>query len=250
MLAVRLIPCLDMDDGRVVKGVRFNNLRDAGDPVTLAAAYNGDGADEISVLDVGATVKSRDTMLDVIRNLAKQVFVPLSAGGGVRSTADMRRMLEAGADKVSVCSAALQNPGLLTEAAARFGSQCVVISIDAARFNGSWKAMSAGGSRDSGRDAVEWAKEAVDRGAGEILLNSIDRDGTHAGYDLDLIHTISKTVDVPIIASGGAGDPDHLAEAVGTGASAVLLASVLHDGQWTISGLKQELKKRGVRVRC
>ncbi len=250
MLAVRLIPCLDMDDGRVVKGVRFNNLRDAGDPVTLAAAYNADGADEISVLDVGATVKSRDTMLDVIRNLARQVFVPLSAGGGVRSVADMRRMLEAGADKVSICSAALADPGLLTEAADRFGAQCVVISIDAARHNGSWKAMSAGGSRDSGRDAVQWAKEAVDRGAGEILLNSIDRDGTHAGYDLDLIHTIAKAVDVPIIASGGAGDPDHLAEAVGAGASAVLLASVLHDGQWTITGLKRELKKRGVRVRC
>lgn len=250
MLPVRMIPCLDINHGRVVKGVQFQSLRDAGDPVERADAYNRDGADEISVLDVGATVESRDTLLTVIRELARRVFVPLSAGGGVRSAADMRAMLEAGADKVSLCSAALDKPELLTRCAARFGNQCVVISIDAKRTDRGWEAMAAGGNRKTGRNAVSWAREAVERGAGEILLNAIDRDGTQNGYDLELIHAISSVVNVPVIASGGAGNADHMAEAVGAGASAVLLASVLHDGISTISRLKTDLQKRGVRVRC
>lgn len=250
MLPVRMIPCLDINHGRVVKGVQFKSLRDAGDPVERADTYNRDGADEISVLDVGATVESRNTLLTVIRELARRVFVPLSAGGGVRSAEDMRAMLEAGADKVSVCSAALDKPELLTSCAARFGNQCVVISIDALRTDRSWQAMAAGGSRETGRNAVSWAREAVERGAGEILLNAIDRDGTQNGYDLELIHAVSSVVNVPVIASGGAGNADHMAEAVGAGASAVLLASVLHDGLSTINRLKTDLQKRGVRVRC
>lgn len=250
MLPVRLIPCLDINNGRVVKGVKFTSLRDAGDPVERADFYNREGADEIAVLDVGATVGSRNTLIDVIRNLARRVFVPLSAGGGVRTLDDMRAMLEAGADKVSVCSAALDRPELLTEGAKRFGNQCIVISIDARRDNRGWQAMAAGGSRDSGRDAISWAIEAVDRGAGEILLNSIDRDGTQAGYDLDLIHRITRSVSVPVIASGGAGTADHMKEAVCAGASAVLLASLLHGGIFTINDLKTGLQEKGVRVRC
>jgi imidazole glycerol-phosphate synthase subunit HisF len=250
MLPVRLIPCLDINNGRVVKGIRFESLRDAGDPVERADFYNRDGADEIAVLDVGATVESRNTLIDIIRNLARRVFVPLSAGGGVRKVDDMRAMLEAGADKVSVCSSALARPELLTEGAKRFGNQCIVISIDARRKATGWQAMAVGGSRDSGRDAVSWAIEAVERGAGEILLNSIDRDGTQAGYDLELIHRITRSVSVPVIASGGAGTTDHMAKAVDAGASAVLLASLLHDGICTINDLKTGLQKKGVRVRC
>ncbi len=249
-MPVRLIPCLDINNGRVVKGVKFASLRDAGDPVERADFYNRDGADEIAVLDVGATVESRNTLIDIIRNLARRVFVPLSAGGGVRTVDDMRSMLEAGADKVSVCSSALARPELLTEGAKRFGNQCIVISIDARRNTSGWQAMAAGGSRGSGRDAVSWAIEAVERGAGEILLNSIDRDGTHTGYDLELIHRITRSVSVPVIASGGAGTTDHMAKAVDAGASAVLLASLLHDGICTINELKTGLQKKGVRIRC
>ncbi len=250
MLTTRVIPCLDVEDGRVVKGTCFKDIKDAGDPKELAALYNQQGADEIIFLDIGATYRSRKTMKDVVEKASRCVFVPLSVGGGISSIEDMRILLQAGADKVSVCSAALRDPQLLSQGANIFGSQCMVLSIDAKRSGSSWHAYIKGGREDTGKDALEWAKYAESLGAGEILLNSIDRDGTKAGYDLDLTRTISESVSIPVIASGGAGNLDQIADAVHKGkADAVLVASMLHSREYTVFGIKEELRKRGVRVR-
>ncbi len=250
MVTVRVIPCLDVSRGRVVKGVAFRNLRDAGCPARLARAYADQGADEIAVLDVAATPAGSASAAETVRLVSAGLFVPLTAGGGVRSLADVRRLLAAGADKVAICSAALADPALLGQAADAFGSQCVVLSIDAARAGNGWHACSHGGRRDTGRDAVAWAREGERLGAGEILLNSIDRDGAGAGYDLDLLKAVRAAVTVPLIASGGAGrPPDLLAAFRDGGADAALLASRLHDGTWTVAALKQYLRQEGVNVR-
>jgi cyclase len=263
MQAKRIIPCLDVDDGRVVKGVKFKGIQDAGDPVELARRYNDDGADELTFLDIGASYKSRATLLDVVRRVAAEVFIPLCVGGGIRTVDDMREAMNAGADKVSVCTSALKNPGLLTEMARAYGSQCVVLSIDAARAGTNregkpvWTAYSHGGREDTGIDAVEWAVLAVELGTGEILLNSIDADGTGTGYDLELTRTILEAVPVPVIASGGAGTLDQIANVLlppGTGdlwgnADAALLASLLHYGKTTIPEIKKYAESKGVCVR-
>ncbi|MGB4704979.1 MAG: imidazole glycerol phosphate synthase subunit HisF [Candidatus Saccharicenans sp.] len=250
MLTFRIIPCLDMDDGFVVKGIKFDNLVRVGDPVTLARKYYLEGADELIFLDVGATVKSRKTMIEVVEKVFKEIFIPLTAGGGIKNTQDIKNLLLAGADKVSLCTAAIQNPSLIEEAASLFGSQCVVISIDAARCGKSWHAFTCGGKVDSGLDAIEWAIQAEKLGAGEILLNSIDRDGTQTGYDLELLSRISEAVTIPVIASGGAGSLDQILKAITIGkADAVLLASSLHSGKLTISQVKNFLKEKGVNVR-
>ena len=250
MLAVRIIPCLDVDDGRVVKGIKFKSLIDAGDPVALAEYYNNEGADEITFLDIGATYKSRQILIDVVLEVSKRVFIPISVGGGIRSVEDMKQILRAGADKVSLCSAALKNPELLTKGSEAFGAQCIVLSIDAKRVNNSWHAYTHGGRKDTGIDVIEWAVKAEKLGAGEILLNSIDMDGTKAGYDLELTKTVSQAVKIPVIASGGAGNPNQMAEAVFKGkADAVLLASILHFGEYTIKDIKEYLKNKGVCIR-
>jgi cyclase len=246
----RVIPCLDVDAGRVVKGVEFVDLRDAGDPVELAARYDRDGADEVVFLDITATSDKRATVVELARRAADEVFVPLTIGGGIRSMADAQAVLDAGADKVSVNSAALQRPELIDELASRFGAQCVVLAIDAkSSVNGGWEAFLAGGRTPTGRDAIGWAREATGRGAGEILLTSMDRDGTNAGYDLALTAAVAAAVEVPVIASGGAGRLEHLTEAVRAGADAVLLASILHYGQHTVSEIKARLAADGVPVR-
>ncbi|MDR1326199.1 MAG: imidazole glycerol phosphate synthase subunit HisF [Treponema sp.] len=261
MQAKRIIPCLDVDDGRVVKGVKFKGIQDAGDPVKLARRYNDEGADELTFLDIGASYKSRATLLDVVRQVAGEVFIPLCVGGGVRSVDDMRDAMNAGADKVSVCTSALKNPSLLSEMARAYGSQCVVLSIDAKRVNENvWHAFSYGGRTDTGIDAVAWAKQAVELGAGEILLNSIDADGTGAGYDLALTRAILDAVHVPVIASGGAGNLDQIASvllppnAAGVrdtwgDADAALVASLLHFGKTTIPAIKKYAEAKGVCVR-
>jgi cyclase len=256
MQAKRVIPCLDVDDGRVVKGIKFKGIQDAGDPVELARRYNEEGADELTFLDIGASYKSRATLLDVVRKVAAEVFIPLCVGGGIRTVDDMREAMNAGADKVSVCTAALNNPGLLTEMARAYGSQCVVLSIDAARAgNGSggrpvWNAYSHGGRTDTGLDAVEWAVRAVKLGAGEILLNSIDADGTGAGYDLELTGIILDAVPVPVIASGGAGNLEQIAGVLlDPAADAALVASMLHYGKTTIPEIKKYAESKGVCVR-
>ena len=250
MLAKRVIPCLDVKDGRVVKGVRFVDLRDAGDPVEAALAYDAQGADELVFLDITASHEDRDIMLDVVRRTAEGVYMPLTVGGGVRSIEDVRRLLRAGADKVSLNTAALERPTLIREAAERFGSQCIVIAVDARREGASWGVYSHGGRRPVGRDAVEWAREAGALGAGEILLTSMDRDGTKDGYDLDLTRAISQAVPVPVIASGGAGSLEHLWEGLVEGcADAVLAASIFHFGIYTIAEAKAYLRDRGVPVR-
>lgn len=250
MLTARIIPCLDVDEGLVVKGVKFNNLTVVGDPVELALKYFQDGADELTFLDVGASVKSRKTMVEVVKKISEQIFIPLTAGGGIKSLNDIRELLLAGADKVSICTAAIENPALIKEASRVFGSQCIVLSIDAARVNSSWRAFMRGGHQDSGLEAVEWAIQGEAFGAGEILLNSIDRDGTRQGYDLELIQKVSEKVRVPVIASGGAGNLEQIYQAIISGkADAVLLASTLHYGEITISGIKKYLKSKGVRVR-
>jgi len=263
MQAKRIIPCLDVDDGRVVKGVKFKGIRDAGDPVELARRYNADGADELTFLDIGASYKSRKTLMDVVRQVAAEVFIPLCVGGGIRTVDDMREAMNAGADKVSVCTSALDRPELLSEMARAFGSQCVVLSIDAARSGfgaggrTTWNAYSHGGRTDTGRDAVEWAKLAVELGAGEILLNSIDADGTGEGYDLELTRAIIEAVPVPVIASGGAGNLDQIvqvltgprSEGAGTGADAALVASLLHFGMTTIPEIKKYAESKGICVR-
>ena len=252
MLATRLIPCLDVDDGRVVKGVKFTEISDAGDPVELAKLYNDQKADELVFLDIGASHKSRQTMLDVVEPVSRQVFIPLTVGGGIRTVADMRETLQAGADKVAMCTSALKNPALLSEGAERFGAQCIVLSIDAKRSpDGSgWHAYSHGARQDTGIDVIEWAQRGEALGAGEILLNSIDADGTKAGYDLELTRKVSESVRIPVIASGGAGNPEHVAEAAIEGkASAVLLASLLHFGDYTVNDFKSVMEQRGVSVR-
>ncbi len=261
-VAVRVIPCLDVDAGRVVKGVNFRDLRDAGDPVELAAAYDAEGADELVFLDITASSGGRDTMIEVVQRTADQVFIPLTVGGGVRSVADMDRLLRAGADKVSLNTAAIARPDLLAEAARRFGAQCVVLSVNARRVGGgfrgvvppgqqstSFEVTTHGGRRGTGIDAVWWAQHGAELGAGEILLNSMDADGTKAGFDLELIRAVRAVVDVPVIASGGAGAPAHFAPAVAAGADAVLAASVFHFGQLRIAEVKAALRAAGCPVR-
>jgi imidazole glycerol-phosphate synthase subunit HisF len=245
----RVIPCMDVDAGRVVKGTRFIDIRDAGDPVELAAHYDREGADELVFLDITATSDKRATVVELARRAADEVFVPFTIGGGVREVADAQAVLDAGADKVSVNSAALARPGLIDELARVFGAQCVVLAIDAKRTDPSWEAYVAGGRTPTGRDAADWAREGVARGAGEILLTSMDRDGTQDGYDLDLLHAISGAVDVPVIASGGAGEPEHLVEGLNAGADAALCASIFHYGRYTISEVKDRLAVAGVAVR-
>jgi cyclase len=251
MLCKRLIPCLDVKDGRVVKGVRFVELRDAGDPVAAALAYDAQGADELVFLDITASHEGRAIMLDVVRRTAEGIYMPLTVGGGVRSLEDIRTLLRAGADKVSVNTAALERPALVTEAARAFGSQCIVAAIDAkSASDGRWQVFTHGGRRPVGRDAVEWAREVAELGAGEILLTSMDRDGTGAGYDLALTRAVADAVSVPVIASGGAGRLEHLRDGVVEGrADAVLVASLFHFGQHTVAEAKRYLDERGVPVR-
>jgi cyclase len=245
----RVIPCLDVDGGRVVKGTGFVDLRDAGDPIELACRYDAAGADELVFLDITATSDKRETVVDLARRTADDVFIPFTIGGGVRSVADAQAVLDAGADKTSVNSAAIARPDLIDELVANFGAQCVVVAIDAKRSGDGWEAYVAGGRRPAGRDAVAWAAEAVQRGAGEILLTSMDRDGTNAGYDIELTATIADRVGVPVIASGGAGEPDHLVEALRAGADAVLCASIFHYGRHTVPELKEHLARAGIAVR-
>jgi len=252
MLAKRIIPCLDVTGGRVVKGINFVQLRDAGDPVETARAYSEQGADEITFLDITASHEERDTIAEVVRAVAQQVFVPLTVGGGIRVVADVRRMLQAGADKVSINTSAIQRPEFINEAAEQFGSQCIVLAIDAKRNpdGKSWMVYTHGGRKLIERDAVEWAREGVERGAGEILLTSMDCDGTKDGYDLELTRAISEAVSVPVIASGGAGTLEHLYEAAVEGkADAVLAASIFHFGEYSIQETKDYLRSRGVPVR-
>lgn len=250
MLRRRIIPCLDVADGRVVKGTNFVDLVDEGDPVAMAAAYARAGADEICFLDITATSDGRATMLATVRDTAEQVFVPLTVGGGIRSVADMRAALRAGADKVAVNSAAVRNPRLITACATAFGSQCVVVAIDARRTRSGWTIHTKGGRTDIGIDAVEWAGRAARLGAGEILLTSMDRDGTNAGYDVALLEAVRRRVDIPIIASGGAGSPQHLADALARGrADAVLAASIFHRDQYSVAVVKTELAAQGIPVR-
>jgi cyclase len=245
----RVIPCLDVDAGRVVKGTNFVDIRDAGDPVELAERYDREGADELVFLDITATSDKRDTIVDLARRTADNVFVPFTIGGGIRSVADAQGVLDAGADKVSVNSAAVARPELVGELADVFGAQCVVLAIDAKRVNGAWEVFVAGGRRSTGIDAVRWAREAVERGAGEILLTSMDRDGTNAGYDLELTRAVSDAVGVPVIASGGAGELSHLADALQAGADAALAASIFHFGRFSIPEAKRYLAGAGLAVR-
>jgi len=258
MLAKRIIPCLDVTGGRVVKGVNFVELRDAGDPVEIAARYNEQGADELTFLDITATSDERDLILPIIEAVASQVFIPLTVGGGVRSVADVRRLLNAEADKTSFNSAAISNPDVISDASARYGAQCIVVAIDAKRRQGAdatargegWDVYSHGGRKNTGLDAVAWAIEMTRRGAGEILLTSMDRDGTRSGFDLALTRAISDAVEVPVIASGGVGTLDHLADGVTIGgADAVLAASIFHYGEFTVRQAKEHLQSRGIPVR-
>jgi imidazole glycerol-phosphate synthase subunit HisF len=246
----RVIPCLDVDAGRVVKGTNFVDIRDAGDPVELAERYDAEGADELVFLDITATHEKRDTMVELARRTADNVFVPFTIGGGIRSIADAQAVLDAGADKVSVNSAAVARPALIDELADRFGAQCVVLAIDAKSSGDSWEVFVAGGRTPTGRDAVEWAREGTERGAGEILLTSMDRDGTSDGYDLALTTAVAGAVGVPVIASGGAGTLDHLADALRAGADAALCASIFHYGQHTVGEAKAHLAAAGIAVRA
>jgi cyclase len=248
-VAVRVIPCLDVDAGRVVKGVNFQSLRDAGDPVELASFYDAEGADELTFLDITASSGGRETMYDVVRRTADQVFIPLTVGGGVRSVSDINKLLRAGADKVSLNTAAVERPALLREAAERFGSQCVVLSVDARRSGRGFEVTTHGGRTGTGIDALEWAARGVALGAGEILLNSMDADGTTGGFDVELIRLIRAEVGVPVIASGGAGSVAHFGPAVAAGADAVLAASVFHFGTLRISQVKDALREAGHPVR-
>ncbi|NLG32467.1 MAG: imidazole glycerol phosphate synthase subunit HisF [Syntrophomonadaceae bacterium] len=251
MLAKRIIPCLDVHNGRVVKGVNFVNLRDAGDPVELAAYYDREGADEVVFLDISASYEQRKTMVEVVRDTAKEVFIPLAVGGGISNMDDIRNILKAGADKVSINSAAVKEPSIISEGARKFGSQCIVVAIDARRSqNGSWEVYINGGRVPTGLDALQWAKKVENLGAGEILLTSMDKDGTKDGYDLELTSAISSQVRIPVIASGGAGNLEHLYEAIDEGkADAVLCASIFHYGEYTIRKAKQYLANKGVPIR-
>ncbi|MFI7008022.1 imidazole glycerol phosphate synthase subunit HisF [Streptomyces sp. NPDC050145] len=249
-LAVRVIPCLDVDNGRVVKGVNFQNLRDAGDPVEMAKVYDAEGADELTFLDITASSGDRATTYDVVRRTAEQVFIPLTVGGGVRTADDVDKLLRAGADKVGVNTAAIARPDLIREIAERFGRQVLVLSVDARRTDaGAFEVTTHGGRRSAGIDAVEWAHRAAELGAGEILLNSMDADGTKDGYDLEMIEAVRKHVSVPVIASGGAGRVEHFAPAVAAGADAVLAASVFHFGDLRIGDVKSALREAGHPVR-
>ncbi|MCZ6566116.1 MAG: imidazole glycerol phosphate synthase subunit HisF [Gammaproteobacteria bacterium] len=254
-LAKRIIPCLDVDAGRVVKGVKFVDIRDAGDPVEIARRYDNEGADEITFLDITASSDNRDTIAQVVKKVAAQVFIPLTVGGGIRKVEDIRTMLNAGADKVGINTAAVFNPELVQQASKKVGSQCIVVSIDAKRVNGEdepskWEIFTHGGRKPTGIDAVEWAIKMEDFGAGEILLTSMDRDGTKIGFDLELTRTISETVGIPVIASGGVGTLAHLAEGVTIGkADAVLAASIFHFGEFSIQQAKQYMASQGIAVR-
>lgn len=265
MLAKRIIPCLDVTGGRVVKGVNFVELRDAGDPVEIAARYNEQGADELTFLDITATSDGRDLILHIIEAVASQVFIPLTVGGGVRTVDDVRRLLNAGADKTSFNSAAIANPQVIRDASAKYGSQCIVVAIDAKRRTAAdeqrpnaqgqpmgpgWDVYSHGGRKNVGLDAVAWARQMAEHGAGEILLTSMDRDGTKAGFDLALTRAVSDAIDIPVIASGGVGNLDHLADGIQKGgADAVLAASIFHYGEYTIAQAKQRMAERGIPVR-
>ncbi len=254
MLTKRIIPCLDMTRGRVVKGTSFTNLRDVGDPVALAARYYQEDADELVFLDIGATPEGRDTMVEVVEGVSRQVFIPLTVGGGLRNTSDMRRILEAGADKTAINTAAVLDPKIISEGAQRFGSQCIVVAIDAKRIAGTdelrWEVCTHGGRKPTGIDAVAWAKQAVELGAGEILLTSWDADGHRAGYDIELTSTISEAVTVPVIASGGAGSLEHLYRVLIDGkADAILAASIFHYQTYSIRQVKDYLAEKGVAIR-
>ena len=251
-LAKRVIPCLDVTAGRVVKGVNFVDLRDAGDPVEIAARYDREGADELAFLDITASSDERDILLDVIERVAGQVFIPLTVGGGVRRVEDVRRLLNAGADKVSINTAAVQNPDLVREASDKVGNQCIVVAIDAKRSadGASWEVYTHGGRKSTGLDAVQWARRMTEAGAGEILLTSMDRDGTRDGFDLELTRAVSEAVGVPVIASGGVGTREHLAQGVLEGkADAVLAASVFHFGEFSVREAKEHMRLRGIEVR-
>jgi len=252
-LAKRIIPCLDVDRGRVVKGVRFVEIRDAGDPVEVARRYDAEGADEITFLDITASSDNRDTMLHVVEAVAGEVFIPLTVGGGIRSLDDIRRLLNAGADKVSINTAAVHDPEFVRNAAARFGSQCIVVAIDAKQVADdppSWEIFTHGGRNSTGLDAIDWARRMADYGAGEILLTSMDRDGTKSGFDLALTRAVSEAVNVPVIASGGVGTLDHLVDGVREGAAdAVLAASIFHFGEYTIKAAKRHMAEHGIEVR-
>ena len=258
MLAKRIIPCLDVKDGRVVKGINFINLKDAGDPVETASAYSKEGADEVVFLDIAASFEKRGTILEVVTKTAEKVFIPLTVGGGIRNLADIRLLLKSGADKISINTAAVENPNLIKKSAEEFGSQCIVVAIDAKKSqkpkaNGqwlTWEVYTYGGRKPTGLDAVMWARKAEELGAGEILLTSMDKDGTKDGYDLELTRAISEAVNIPVIASGGAGNLKHLYEALTIGkADAVLAASIFHYGEYSIKEAKEYLKKKGILVR-
>jgi imidazoleglycerol phosphate synthase cyclase subunit len=249
-MLTRIIPCLDCRDGRVVKGIRFGNLRDVGSPAALAAAYESQGADEIMLLDIAATPDGRRHQIETVRSVRESLSIPLSVGGGVRGADDASRLLDEGADKIAVNSAAVRDPQLLGELARRFGSQCTVLAVDAAlREEADWEVVVLSGQERTGIDALQWCREAVDRGAGEILLTSWDRDGTRSGYDLALIEQVSRAVKVPVIASGGANTPEHLADAIAAGADAVLAASIFHDRNFTVQQVKRHLRSRQIEVR-
>ncbi|MFP6730126.1 MAG: imidazole glycerol phosphate synthase subunit HisF, partial [Alphaproteobacteria bacterium] len=242
-LCVRVIPCLDVSHGRVVKGVKFQGLRDAGDPAELGALYEAQGADELVVLDVSATTEARGTQLDTVRRVRAELSIPLTVGGGVRSIQNAQDLLEAGADKVSLNTAAVERPELIGEIATRFGSQCAVVAIDARKANGGYEVLIRSGKESAGRDAITWARDVVALGAGELLLTSWDRDGTRSGYDLELVGAVAAAVNVPVIASGGAARAEHFHQAIAAGADAVLAASIFHDREYTIGDVKRELRE-------
>ncbi|RUM56566.1 MAG: imidazole glycerol phosphate synthase subunit HisF [Nautilia sp.] len=249
-LAKRIIPCLDVKDGRVVKGVNFVGLRDAGDPVEAAIRYNEEGADELTFLDITASHEERDTIVDIVKEVAKEVFIPLTVGGGIRKLDDIYKLLNVGCDKVSINSSAVKNPDFINEGAKRFGSQCIVVAIDVKQVKpNKWNVFVKGGREDTGLDAIEWAKEVVDRGAGEILLTSMDADGTKAGFDIDITKTISELVNVPVIASGGAGRMEHFKEVFENSADAALAASIFHFREIDILDLKKYLQNQNINVR-
>ena len=251
MITSRIIPCLDVRDGRVVKGVKFSGLRDAGSPVELSAAYQKQGADELVILDVSATPEGRSTQVETVKAVRSVISIPLTVGGGVRNCENARVLLEAGADKVSINTAAVDKPELLSEMASLFGRQCTVIAIDAASKEGKsgWEVVVLSGKKRTGIDVLDWAREAEKRGAGEILLTSWDRDGTRSGYDEELLSAVSSAIDIPVIASGGAANPEHLCQALKAGANAVLAASIFHDGDMTVADVKREMAKNGIEVR-
>ncbi|MFX1288482.1 MAG: imidazole glycerol phosphate synthase subunit HisF [Promethearchaeota archaeon] len=248
-LVKRIIPCLDVKNGRVVKGVKFKNLRDSGDPVELARYYNYNGADELVFLDISATLEGRKSMLNTIRSVAEEIFIPLTVGGGIKTIEDMTIIIKAGAEKVSINSAAISDPDLITQGAKKFGSQCIVIAIDAKKKGESWEVYSHSGSKPTGLDVLDWVKIVVEKGAGELLVTSMDRDGTNLGYDLELIQAITKIASVPLIASGGAGTKEHFLEAINNGAEAVLAASLFHYNHLRIQDLKDFLDRNNVMVR-